>query len=492
MASQLVARERVVPVAERTNPGGFVGRRPSGARNGNAVSSDEETDTSSHEEEETAEGTSRDEDDVRETLDCLVDAATESSGVSDDETDTERTMTDTPGSSESTNASWEVVAPEASASQRKPSTKKKHKTNLRGEKERLVFSGQESNASSTVSPPLLKRGCEDDWCWDDMADAHGGKHQGGDEIREVSSDGETKTRDVESEKKGDDVDEPTRREQKSSVSSSPSSVSTDATDGTLAMRSLEVLMTEGTGKGRKNKDEKDEKDGKRKDAKKKKKKTSSTLVSEIPRRRLRVRLATARYRDLGLAKKECAALAIATELEGCETVAKWNELKGTCCVSPNPADCLLIQKQDWHLLKAVLFRERGGDVEFDVSDEDSFSSSSLFSAFTDGHDRHRSGDFTCTFLAFAKIGKWVRCGCAGMRKQSVRRVTPESAKERHKSQLGEKALRRLLASLAVACFATAGVWANRHGRRTVWRTALIAASLTAVTVKQAVRKHDGI
>ncbi len=115
MASQLVARERVVPVAERTNPGGFVGRRPSGARNGNAVSSDEETDTSSHEEEETAEGTSRDEDDVRETLDCLVDAATESSGVSDDETDTERTMTDTPGSSESTNASWEVVAPEASA-----------------------------------------------------------------------------------------------------------------------------------------------------------------------------------------------------------------------------------------------------------------------------------------------------------------------------------------------------------------------------------------
>ena len=125
MASQLVARERVVPVAERTNPGGFVGRRPSGARNGNAVSSDEETDTSSHEEEETAEGTSRDEDDVRETLDCLVDAATESSGVSDDETDTERTMTDTPGSSESTNASWEVVAPEASASQRKPSTKKK-------------------------------------------------------------------------------------------------------------------------------------------------------------------------------------------------------------------------------------------------------------------------------------------------------------------------------------------------------------------------------
>jgi histone H3/H4 len=143
-------------------------------------------------------------------------------------------------------------------------------------------------------------------------------------------------------------------------------------------------------------------------------------------------------------------------------------------------------------LKAVLFRERGGDVEFDVSDEDSFSSSSLFSAFTDRHDRYRSGDFTCTFLAFAKIGKWVRCGCAGMRKQSVRRVTPESAKERHKSQLGEKALRRLLASLAVACFATAGVWANRHGRRTVWRTALTAASLTAVTVKQAVRKHDGI
>ncbi len=53
-------------------------------------------------------------------------------------------------------------------------------------------------------------------------------------------------------------------------------------------------------------------------------------------------------------------------------------------------------------------------------------------------------------------------------------------------------IRRLLGSLAVACFATAGVWANRHGRRTVWRTALIAASLTAVTVKQAVRKHDGI
>ena len=104
-------------------------------------------------------------------------------------------------------------------------------------------------------------------------------------------------------------------------------------------------MTEGTDKGRKNKDEKDEKDGKRKDAKKKKKKTSSTLVSEIPRRRLRVRLATARYRDLGLTKKECAALAIATELEGCETVAKWNELKGTCCVSPNPADCLLIQNK---------------------------------------------------------------------------------------------------------------------------------------------------
>ena len=49
-----------------------------------------------------------------------------------------------------------------------------------------------------------------------------------------------------------------------------------------------------------------------------------------------------------------------------------------------------------------------------------------------------------------------------------------------------------VASLVVACLATAGVWANSHRGRAVSRTAGVAVTAAAFTVKTAVRKYDEI
>ena len=265
----------------------------------------------------------------------------------------------------------------------------------------------------------------------------------------------------------DDVD--SRSKTKTSApqksrSNSPSSLFRANTEtASSAMRRLEGEMTE---------ELKEKGKEKAKERKNKKQKNKSSETHQ-PKRKLRVRIATRRYKDLGLSKRECAALAIANELLRSDEVEKWNELKRM--LSPNT--------------------EQGVDY-FGFSDMTSSSDSfgSLLRNTQAGQKKNTHG-FSSLWMAFARVGGWVRSRSSYGRfiKYSSLDSGQTVTTDMRRSRIPKSESRSFfVASLVVACLATAGVWANSHRGRAVSRTAGVAVTAAAFTVKTAVRKYDEI